>query len=482
MKRDFKITALFFALLPIIPIWYFDYLPLQDYPNHLARLTICSLYEHSDFYRNYFKIDFFNSVSPLPYITLDLFVNRLFSFIEIEKAMRLFITLYIVFYVLSLYLLSRRLRLDLSFLLLINIPLIYSWFFFTGLLNFIFSIPLFLFSVWAIERYDANRNISNIFLIGLFSIFIYFTHIFTFLIFLVFLSCYLLVRKLKARESILLLASVSLSLFFSINSGLVDIPVNTMNSLLDKFKGLFMLFFYLPNSLIIINSVLFVATIIIILRNSFIYNKLYFISSIALLLIYLILPQEMNGYRSDLDMRVLFFSFMLLPLSLQIQYNGYVELAKFILIVVILISFSWSLISFTDFNKNFSTVCAGQLENRTFVLPVDATQHETDILTPYLHSWGYFLKYKEVLSPYLFQHNHIPIKYRDRPPAPSEFWVTHENKEISPKLMGEISDTYDYILLIGNDPKVEDLIGSISYQVCSDRLVSLYKVEKGENR
>ncbi len=52
------------------------------------------------------------------------------------------------------------------------------------------------------------------------------------------------------------------------------------------------------------------------------------------------------------------------------------------------------------------------------------------------------------------------------------------NKEIGPEFMDKIRETYDYVLLVGNDSKVEGLIDSISFKICSDKLVSLYKIEK----
>lgn len=475
-----KVFVLVLCLLPLIPIWYFDYLPLQDYPNHLARLTILSDYEHSDFYKNNFSIKFFKGILPLPYLTLDIFVNKFLYFIDTDKAMKVFISLYIILYILSLYLLARHLKQDFALLMLINLPIIYSWCFYLGFLDFIFSIPLFLFSVWAIEKYEMNKNKLNIFLIGLLSILIYLTHIFTFFVFCIFLLCYLFTRRLNIREYIYLIAAISLSLFLGIKFGLVCVPKITISPFVKKFLGSFSIFFNLPLNLFVINSSLFACAIYIIMRNSSLHKKLYLTSSIVFLLVYLILPRTVNGTEAYIDVRALLFSLILVPFSLQIKNSRHVEFAKLVLIVVFFVSFSWLLISFSNLNKNFSTKCADQIERRSVILPVDATQPEGSLggITPYLHSWGYFLKHKEILTPYLFQHTHIPIKYKYKPPAPSEYWAMFGNKEIAPEFMDKIRETYDYVLLVGNDSKVEGLIDSISFKICSDRLVSLYKIEK----
>jgi hypothetical protein len=476
----FQIFVFVLCILPLIPVWYFDYLPLQDYPNHLARLNIISSYEYSDFYKKNFQIEFFKGILPLPYIALDVFVCKFLSFIDTDKAMKVFISLYIVLYILGIYLLTKHFKQDFALFLLINLPIIYSWFFYLGFLDFIFSIPFFLFSVWLVERYKINKNKLNIFLIGFLLVFIYFTHIFTFFVLCIFLLCYLITKRLNIREFIYLIALIASMfsiLLLSIKFGLLGIPKTTTNLFFGKFEGLFFIFSHLSYNLFFVSSVLFAIAIYIILRNSSLNNKLYLISSGAFLLVYLILPRVAENIFVFIDVRALLFSFILFPFSLQIKNNRHVKLAKAILTAVFFINFSWLLISFSDFNKNFSTKCADQIEDRSAILPIDAVQSEGNIMQ-YLHSWGYFLKYKELLTPYIFQHAHIPLKYRHRLPAPREYWSIWGNKEISEDLIVKIRETYDYILLFGNDSKVEKVISSISHEICSDKLVSLYKIEK----
>ena len=472
-----RISIIVLCLLPLIPIWYFDYLPLQDYPNHFARLTILSSYEHSDFYRENFRIEFFKGILPLPYITLDVVVHRFLSFLDIDKAMRVFISLYIGLYILSLYLLAAHLKKDFELLMLINLPIIYSWFFYLGFLDFIFSVPMFLFSVWAVERYEMHKDKLSIFLTGFLLILIYLTHIFTFFIFCIFLICYLSTKMLNIRKYIYLLAAVSLFLLLTIKLGLLGIPKTPINPPLEKLLGIFFIFFHLPNYFFIISSILFAFAIYIILRNSSFQNKLYLISSGAFLVVYIVLPRVADTVYVFMDARALLFSFLLLPFSLQIKNNMYVKLAKVMLIAVFFVSFSWLLTSFSNFNKNFSTKCAGQIENRSIIFPIDAVQSE-EIIKQYLHSWGYFLKSRELLTPYLFEHAHVPIKYKHKPSAPSESWVLQGNMKEGKEFINTIRGTYDYILLIGNDSKVKEMINTISYETCSEGLVSLYKVEK----
>lgn len=475
----FQIFIFVLCLLPLIPLWYFDYLPLQDYPIHFAKLNILSDYEHSDFYRENFRLIPVRGISPLTYtyITLDMFVDKFMTFLDIDKAMKVFISLYVLLYILSLYFLARQLEQDFGLLLLFNLPLIYSSFFYLGFLNFLFSIPLFLFTVWAFERYEMNKNKLNIFLICILVSLVYLTHLFTFFIIGIFLFFYLITKRLKRKEYIFLLVVISLFLIFNLNFLLDALRFKTIREpLLLKFMFLTFQFSHLPYNLFIINSLLFALAVYIILRNSSLCNKHYLAVSAVLFLMYIVLP--FKSMRSFIDVRALLFSLILFPLSLKIKDNRHIDIAKLVLLCIFLISFSWLLSFFSDFNKNFSTRCAGEIEQRSAILPVDATKPESSAIRPYLNSWGYFFRHKELLTPYLATGSQMRIEYIHKPPAPSEWWVYHGNIKEGTEFINTIRDTYDYILLIGNDSKVEKIIGSISYEVCSDRLVRLYKIEK----
>jgi hypothetical protein len=77
--------------MPLIPVWYFDYLPLQDYPNHFARLSILSSYEHSDFYKNNFTLKPLEGTSPLTYTCITLERNTKGLTIILSRSFKSFI-------------------------------------------------------------------------------------------------------------------------------------------------------------------------------------------------------------------------------------------------------------------------------------------------------------------------------------------------------------------------------------------------------
>lgn len=472
----FTVFSLAICLLPLIAVWYYEYLPLQDYPNHFARIEIIKRYEHVEFYRDKFEIVFFKGILPLPYITLDLFASKIFGFIDTDKAMKIFISLYVIFYILSLYLLARHFKQDYRLLLLFNMPLMYSYFFNMGFLNFLFGIPIFLFSVYFIERYDVSRDRMHLLAAAIFALVIYLTHIFIFFIFCVFISCYLFWKKLNFKLSIQIGIGVLLFFVLTMSLGLFDFLTKDVQiSLGEKFARYMFVFFHLPFNLLVINSILFLFAIYLIIRNSYIENKLYLLFAALCFLLFIALPGLKGITYVNVDIRALFFSIVLLPFAFRIKRA--MEFVKFILIAVSIINFSYLLTSFSDFNKNFSTRCSGLVEDRSIVLPIVSTELNSWV-APHLFSWGYFYKDKEMLTPYLFADGHVPIKYKDEPLAPSRWWAVFGNKELAPELVNEIKDKYDYVILVGNDLKVEGLINSISYKECSEGIVSLYRMRK----
>jgi len=472
----FTVFLLAICLLPLFAVWHYEYLPLQDYPNHLARIEIIKNYEHSEFYRDKFEISFFKDMLPLPYITLDLFASKIFGFIDTDRALKIFISLYVILYALSLNLLARHFKQDYSLILLFNLPLMHSYFFHMGFLNFLFGIPFFLFSVYFIERCDASRDKTHLFAAAILALVIYLTHIFIFFVFCAFISCYLFLKKSNFKLFIQIGVAVLLFFVLTMSFGLFDFLTRDVQiGFGEKFARSIFLFFHLPFYPLVINSILFLFVIYLILRNSSVENKPYLLFSALCFLLFTALPGLKGITYVNVDIRALFFSIMLLPFAFHIKRT--MEFAKFILIVVSIINFSYLLISFSDFNKNFSTRCAGHIENRSIMLPVISSEINSWV-APHLFSWGYFYKNKEMLTPYLFTDDHVPIKYKDELPAPSRWWAIVGSKELDPDIVNEIKDKYDYILFVGNDLKVERLISSISSKECSEGIVSLYRMRK----
>jgi hypothetical protein len=488
-----KTVVLLLCLLPLIPIWSFHYLPLQDYPNHLARLSILSGYDHSGFYKQHFAVHFFKGISPLPYLSLDLFVAGLAHFIGVDTAARVFISLYVILYVFALFLLSRDLNLDFGFLLLLNLPIMYSSFFHFGFLDFLFSIPLFLLALWALLRYRESKNGSYFILLGILSLLIYISHIFTLLIFFLLLVIYLITARPKIKEYLYLLVAVLPSFILGMNYLLLSTNYRPLNivryesvskPLFYKLVLLTSPFSYLPFNLIVVYSILYALVLYIAMRNSSSVDKPYLIFSILLLFIYFVLPlKEVNGHSIDayyIDVRVLLFSMILYSLALRIKDNWNIKLAKVALYLLFLMSFSGLLYSFSDFNKTFSDSCARVIRQGSTLFPINVMPAKSAV-RPYRSAWGYFALKREILTPYLFTASHIPVAYRDRPPTLPGLRTSPGRRDMQSDSLNKLREHYDYVLLIGTDLNIENLIEPISKKICEDKSVKVYEISGKDN-
>ncbi len=473
-----KIFVIIFCFLPLIPLWHFEYLPFQDYPNHFARLEIKANYEKSDFYKENFRPIPFEGLLPPTYVTLDMFVNRLMASIDTDSAMRVFISLYVILYVTAIYLLSKQRNSDFSLLLLVNLPFIYSAFFYHGFLNFLVSIPLFLLTIWSIERFRADQSKSNFFVVLCFIFGLYLTHIFTFSLLCIFLISYLFSVDIKMVKRIIIIATLSLVLIISFS--IIDIKIKSFDEpLLLKLIFLSAPFSHLSTKLLIITSTIFIAALCLIVLDSTSYKRQYLIGSFIFFLIYLILPFKiMAGFA---DARALLFSLILFTLSMNLK-GRYAGILRLLMTVIFIINLSWLWVFFTEFNKNFSTRCAASMKSQSIVLPVTAINSESFAVRPYLAAWGYFLRDIEILTPYLVTGNVLQIEYINKPPAPLAWWAIHGDIEKGREMLDAIKNTYDYILFIGSNAEIENVIKTYADKVCSDGVVSLYKVNSDGQR
>lgn len=471
------LVILALCMAPLIPLWYYAFPPLQDYGNHFARLTILREYDNSDFYAGLFNIKPFRLSSPLSltYLTLDIFANKIMAPFSVNTAMKAFISLYVVLFLLSLYLISKQLDLDAAFLMLFSVPLIYSSFFHFGFLNFLFSIPLFLMTIWAVQRYDSGGRPYNAFLALIFMSLVYLTHLLTFGLFSVYLLCRLFYRRKRMRGNLWLLGFVALLVLLNgyfIIEALGFEPQN--ESISVKLLFLTFQFSHLSFRLYIISSVLFAASLYLIIRNSALTYRHFLWTSAVFLLIYLILPYK--GIRGYVDVRTLLFGYLLFPLALRPRDNRSSLFVKLLLLSIFMINSYFLLFSFHDFNKNFSTECSKKIQDGSVILPVDATKNSDTPVMRYLNAWGYFLEKRQILFPYLATGAQLSIEYVNRPPAPTEWWVFHGKLDEGRNLADAIQKNYDYIILSGNNNQVEKIISSLADEICSDGLVRLYQV------
>lgn len=190
------------GILPLFFIWTMDYLPFIDYPNHLARANIIKSYESSELYKKYFTVNFFSDSLPIPNIIFDLFVTKLLPFMNVDTAGKIFLSLYGLLSLSSILFLCREMEADGKMVLLGYLPIIYGLFFNMALLNFIFSIPLFIFALTVLLKFKKSDKISYLVIFVVLLMLVYLSHLFSFIILSFILILFFLLHHTKKKAVI----------------------------------------------------------------------------------------------------------------------------------------------------------------------------------------------------------------------------------------------------------------------------------------
>ena len=104
-KKIFTATSLATAF-SIIPIIWFTYLPLHDYPNHLATLQIRQTLSSNSYLARFYEARWLFT----PYLELDLLTTPLMYLASVEMAGRIVIALTFIMICIGTILLNRELN------------------------------------------------------------------------------------------------------------------------------------------------------------------------------------------------------------------------------------------------------------------------------------------------------------------------------------------------------------------------------------
>jgi len=480
--KIYRTSVIFLYLIPLMAIWFFEYLPFQDYPRHLAGIKVLRGYYNSDILMEHFSINFFKGISPIPNIAFELFAAKICYFCSINTAGKLFISCYVLLFIFSTYLLSRELNIEFADALLMILPLVYSTYFYMSFLNFIFSMPLYLISIWA--YFCAKREERYLILLGIVLIPLYISHLFAFASFLLFLFLDLVLsfRRVSRRFILFIFFSISIPLIFSINyllSGTGNAGYYHPDGIWYKNIMFAFPFLYFSLNSGIIMFVSYVFALLSIFYGFKVINGVFVVAAASYLLIYLALPfSSIEG--TFVDVRALAFSMLMLPFSVRLEGNRY-KYAAFA--VILLISFlnssaAWS--SFSKFNREVSPglECLKRVEDRSKLLYIvkgkNSPSGQYFLGEPYAHAWGYAFLYKDFMTPDFSSKGHHVVKYRKEPYIPPDGWYSSPGDGVE----SEIKRHYTYIAIVGIDESINNTMGHIGTKVCESGIISLYTLNK----
>lgn len=137
--------TLLVAALILLPLFYTTVPPLEDYPNHLARMFILAKHANNDFFAHFYDIAW----APIPNLIMDIVVPPLVPLFGIYAAGRIFIAATLLLLLLGPMLVHRAVYKSWSAWPLVGGLFVYNGFLFIGLMNYLFGVGVAVFGLAA---------------------------------------------------------------------------------------------------------------------------------------------------------------------------------------------------------------------------------------------------------------------------------------------------------------------------------------------
>ena len=446
-------TALLIAtILLLIPIWYFQFLPLNDWPNHLAGVHLIVQYDAGN--PQYVQP---NTNLLLPNSADFWFMRILGPIVGVETSGRILLSLTIILMVWGSAYFMRQIHPDLEPLGGAGgAALAYNWFFLMGFLNYALSIPLFLIACgyWMKNaKTDGQMNRRPGGKMGwreyaaaaALAAFTTFTHLVAGLVLIAVIgmmravevvqtafknrsNMHRAVVEASARNlawdtafvaPVLLISLLSLPSLITPEEGgrmVMNGPLSALNYLLHT----------PPNpALAIIFFVVAATSIWIWLGSDKIKFRLdagWLAVAAALAIGALFLPESTASWQFAAPRLWPFFIYAFVaavfsPLAKQGAKQMMTELTIALLILMVaetgIMTIGWM-----AEQPNMAAVAsvADHLTAGAAVLPIGegfAMMSNQSSVTPYFHAWGYWVMQKDVYVPYVFAEKYTPIQYID---------------------------------------------------------------------
>lgn len=150
------------AALVLLPLFYALVPPLEDYPNHLARMYALSAVGGNEALSRFYEVAW----APIPNLIMDLIVPPLTPYLGVYTAGRVFVGLTLLLMLLGPVVLQRVLNGRWSAWPLVGGLFVYNGFLFTGLMNYLFGVGVAVFglAVWMAlsDRHPVARALASL--------------------------------------------------------------------------------------------------------------------------------------------------------------------------------------------------------------------------------------------------------------------------------------------------------------------------------
>ena len=447
-KKPWWWTALLITtILLLVPIWYFHFLPLNDWPNHLAGVYL--VVQNDAGHPSYVEA---NPDILLPNSTDFWFMRILGPFVGVETSGRIVLSITIILMIWGSAYFFRQIHPDLEALGGAGgAALAYNWFFLMGFLNFALSIPIFLIACGYWMRVDNAREKNcggnkrdYAFAIALAAL-ATFTHLVAGLVLIAIIGIIRVVEAVQAFSKnknrgcedgikasmrhlrwdaafaapVLLISILSLPSLLAPESGgnmIWNGPLSALNYLLHT----------PPNPALAIVFIVVAATNTIIWITSskrvWGFDAKWLALAALLAAGGMLLPESTATWQFAAPRLWPFFIYaaiasIFLPLAKSGAKQLFAELTVALLILTLaqtgLLMYGWA-----AEQPRLSAIAsvADHLQEGAAVFPVGegfAMTGEQSGVSPYFHAWGYWVMQKGVFVPYVFAEDYTPLKYKD---------------------------------------------------------------------
>jgi hypothetical protein len=154
--------TLLVAALIVLPLLYTLVPPLEDYPNHLARMFALSNLPNNEFLASFYATEW----APIPNLIMDLVVPPLVPMFGVYTAGRIFVGLTLLLMLLGPMLLHRAVYGRWSAWPLVGGLFVYNGFLFVGLMNYLFGVGVAVFGlatwIMLMERPTVLRGLVSL--------------------------------------------------------------------------------------------------------------------------------------------------------------------------------------------------------------------------------------------------------------------------------------------------------------------------------
>jgi hypothetical protein len=468
MKKHRKSIVAFiiiFSLLFLIPIWSVKFLPLQDWPVFTGFSYIISHF--SDFSSSF-------SVKPVPppYLAGFLMLAGLMKIFHPLTAGKILLSIYIAAFLWTFYYYLRNLNPDCLFLWFFAPLLVFNNFFAKGNINFILSIPIFLFAVPFTLKKLNNFRWYNLLIIFFFSLILYFTHLFTYLVFLLVLLIVVLIKK----KGVSFLGSsfvplISFIGYFFINRAPADIHFHT--SFLQKFMSFRDMFgTWTPYSDVAILFLPFLLLFILVVKGWGTTDQQWKVVFFSLIFFYVISPTEVYTLMRP-DQRFLVFTFFILLLFVGFAKSSKIaHLFPFLLVLLSIFNIVRKEKVFLELQPTIkrSVKLMSVVPKDYGIVTIGTSKYYIGVINPFVNLIAYNISLKGNINIPSYDWN-VPLFNKRNYPRPRI-----ENNVI--KNTEQLFSHYDYFFVMEKDNSYEKQLEDFTEPIVLYDEIKLFKKKK----